>query len=47
MIKALFLLPIAGDIKSTSGVIGKNEASKKEIAPRAFGSEGLYAQYRT
>ena len=40
-VKALFLLPIAKGINNTSGGIGKNEASQKEIAPKAFGPEGL------
>ena len=38
---------IAKGIKSTLGGICKNEASKKEIAPRALGPEGLYSHSKT
>ena len=37
---AFFLLPKDRGIRSVSGGIGKNEASEKDIIPRAAGPDG-------
>tara|TARA_B100000575_G_scaffold251204_1_gene218485 strand:- start:347 stop:526 length:180 start_codon:yes stop_codon:yes gene_type:complete len=45
--KALFFLPIANHIKSKPSKIENNKSSKKEIAQRSFGQNGLDVHGRT